>query len=163
MTPEPGSTSTSRSFSKHTPTAKQDLRVGHVRQRKMSSSEDDSEVPEQVSLSTSKQQVIGRTKDVAKELAQVVSKRKERNREKDRQLKQRSSKQGTEPTRDVKSSPGEDEQSRDPRLLPDHLFTAAFNQPSSAPGPSVPSDTPQKTQQRKRKRTYLTPKDQIIG
>jgi hypothetical protein len=46
------------------------IRVGHVHSTKMSS-EDDSDVPEQVSLSTSKQQAIGRKKDVAKELAQA--------------------------------------------------------------------------------------------
>jgi len=129
----------------------------------MSASEDDSDVPEQVSLSTSKRQVIGRNKDVAKELAQAESKRKEHNRERDRQLKQRSSKQSTELISDEGSSSGEDAEPKDPRLLPDHLFTAAFNQPSPTPGPSVPKDASLKTQQKVRKRAYLTPKDRIIG
>ena len=150
------------SFSKHAPTAKHP-RAGHVHHRSMSASEDDSDVPEQVSLSTSKRQVIGRRKGVTKELAQAGSKRKEHNRERDRQLKQQSSKQRTELVLDEESSSGEDEEPKDPRLLPDHLFAAAFSQPSPAPGPSVPKDAPQKTQQKVRKRAHLTPKDRIIG
>jgi len=126
----------------------------------MSTSEDDSDVPEQVPLSTSKRQVIGRRKDVAKELAQAGSKRKDHNRERDRQLKQQSSKQRTDLIPDEENSSGEDE---DPRLLPDHLFAAAFNQPSPAPGPSAPKDAPRKTRQKVRKRAHLTPKDRIIG
>ena len=128
----------------------------------MSTSGDDSDVPEQVPLSTSKRQVIGRRKDVAKELAQAGSKRKEHNRERDRQLKQQSSKQRADPIPDENSS-AEDEVVKDPRLLPDHLFAVAFNQPSPAPGPSVPEDAPHKPQQKVRKRAYLTPKDRIIG
>jgi len=140
------------------------LHIGHVRQRKMSSSEDDSDVPEQVPLSTSKRQVIGRKKNVAKELAQAKLKRKEHNRERDRQLKEQSSKQRTELiTGEQDSSSGDDEEPGDPRLLPDHLFAAAFNQPSPAPGPSVPKDAPPKNQLKKWKRTGLTPKDRIIG
>jgi len=153
---------TSRSFSKHAPTAKH-LRVGHVQQRKMSTSEDDSDVPEQVSLSSSKRQVIGKRKDVAKVLAQAESKRKEHNRERDRQLKQQSSKPRTNLIPDEENSSGEGEVAKDPRLLPDHLFAAAFNQPSPTPGPSVPKDAPHKTQQKVRKRAYLTPRDRIIG
>ena len=129
----------------------------------MSTSEDDSDVPEQVSLSTSKRQVIGRRRDVAKELAQAGSKRKEHNRERDRQLKQQSSNQRTDLIPDEESPPGEDEVAKDPRLLPDHLFVAAFSQPSPAPGPSVPKDAPRKTQRKVRKRASLTPKDRIIG
>ena len=132
----------------------------------MSSSEDDSDVPEQLSLSASKRQAIGRKTNVAKELAQAKSKRKERNRERDRQLKQRTSKQRTEVLLDEEeSSAGEDEgqQPKDPRLLPDHLFSAAFNKPFPAPGPSVPRDAPINTQQRERKRIHLTPKDRIVG
>lgn len=124
----------------------------------MSSSGDDSDVPEQVSLSISKLQVIGRKNDVAKELAQAKSKRKDRNREKDRQLKQRSSKQETELILD-----DEDGELKDPRLLPDHLFAVAFNQPPSASGPSAPRDAPPRARQRERKRSDLTPKDRIIG
>ena len=128
------------------------------------SSEDDSDVPEQVSLSNSKRQAIGRKKDVAKELAQVKLRRKEHNRERDRQLKEQSSKHRTELIPDEEdSSSGEDEEPKDPRLLPDRLFAAAFNQPSQALGQSVPKDTPPKYQQKKRKRTDLTPKDRIVG
>lgn len=125
----------------------------------------DSDVPEQVSLSTSKQQVIGRKKGVAKEVAQAKLKRKEHNRERDRQLKEQSSKQTTELISDSEeeSSSGEDEEPDDPRILPDHLFAAAFNQPPLAPAQSVPEDAPPKAQQRKRRRTDLTPKDKIIG
>jgi len=162
LTLEPSSTSNQPIIFK-TRAHSQILRVGHVQQRKMSTSEDDSDVPEQVSLSTSKQQVIGRKKDVAKELAQVGSKRKEHNRERDRQLKQQSSKQRTDLIPDEESSSEEDEVAKDPRLLPDHLFAAAFNQPSPEPGPSVPKDAPRKIQQKVRKRAYLTPKDRIIG
>ncbi|KAF9647630.1 hypothetical protein BDM02DRAFT_2530383 [Thelephora ganbajun] len=128
------------------------------------SSEDDSDIPEQVSLSTSKRQVIGRKKDVARELAQAKSKRKEHNRERDRQLKERSLKQNTELILDEEeSSSGEGETPKDPRLLPDHLFAAAFSQPFPAPAPSAHKDAHTKTQQKKRKRTDLTPKDRIIG
>jgi len=130
----------------------------------MSSSEDDSDVPEQVSLSTSKRQVIGRKRDVAKELAQAKSKQKEYNRERDRQLKDQSSKQRTQVIPDEEESPSaEVEEPKDPRLLPDRLFAAAFNQPSPSPGPSVPEDAPRKAGQKQRKRTDLTPKDRIIG
>lgn len=130
----------------------------------MSSSEDDSDVPEQVSLSTSKQQAIGRKKGVAKELAQAKLKRREYNRERDRQLKEQSSKPRTELAPDEEeSSSGEDKEPNDPRLLPDHLFATAFNQSSPAPAPSVRKDAPPKTQQKKRKRTDLTPKDATTG
>jgi len=133
----------------------------------MSSSEADSDVPEQVSLSTSKQQAIGRKKGVAKELAREKLKRKEHNRERDRQLKEQSSKHIAEliSGSEEESSSGEDETPNDPRILPDHLFAAAFNQPSTslAPAQSVPEDAPPKAQQRKRRRTDLTPKDKIIG
>lgn len=132
----------------------------------MSSSEADSDVPEQVSLSTSKQQAIGRKKGVAKDLARAKLKRKEHNRERDRQLKEQSSKHIAELISDSEeeSSSGEDETPpNDPRILPDHLFAAAFNQPPLAPAQSVPEDAPPKAQQRKRRRTDLTPKDKIIG
>jgi len=129
----------------------------------MSSSQEDSDVPEQVSLSTSKRQVIGRKKDVANELAQAKSKRKERNRERDRQLKEQSSKPKAEPILDEEESSGGDEEPNDPRFLPDHLFAAAFSQSLSAPVPCVPKGTPPNTQQKKRKRTGLTPKDRIVG
>jgi hypothetical protein len=129
----------------------------------MSSSDDDSDAPEHVSLSASKRQAIGRKKDVAKELAQVKLKRKEHNRERDRQLKQQSSKQRSRLVLDEESAAEGDEETADPRLLPDHLFAAAFNQPSPAPEPCLPEDVPHKTQQRKRKHTDLTPKDRIIG
>ena len=124
------------------------------------SSENDSDVPEQVSLSASKLQVIGRKKDVARELAQAKSKRKRLNRERDRQLKEQSSKQMAELIADSEEESSEDEEAGDPRLLPDHLFVAAFNQQS---GPSIPKDAPPKTQQRKRKRTDPKPKDRIVG
>lgn len=129
------------------------------------SSENDSDVPEHISLSASKRQVIGRKKDVARELAQAKLKRKQHNRERDRQLKGQSSKPQAAPVADpeVESSAEEGEGTKDPRLLPDHLFVAAFNQPSPAPGPSVPKDTPKKTERRNRKRTDLTPKDRIVG
>lgn len=129
----------------------------------MSSSEDDSDVPEQVSLSTSKKQAVGRKKDVAGELAKAKLKRKELNRERDRQLKERSLGQRAELISDEEeNSSGEDEEPSDPRLLPDHLFAAAFKQPSPAPVQPVPGkDAPPKTQ--KRRRTHLTPKDKIIG
>ena len=130
----------------------------------MSSSSEDSDIPEQVSLSTSKRQVIGRKKGVAKELAQAKLKRKEHNRERDRQLKEQSSKLGAELIPDEEeSSSGEDEEPNDPRTLPDHLFAAAFNKPSLAPVQSVPKDAPPKAQQKKRKRADLTPKDKMIG
>jgi hypothetical protein len=152
-----------RSFPKHTPTTKYH-RAGHVWQRKMSPSEDDSDGPEQVSLSTSRRQIIGRKKDVAKELAQAKSKQKEHNRERDRQLKEQSLKQRTELiTDEEETSSGEEEEPEDPRLLPDHLFAAAFGQPSPAPAPSVLKDASLKTQQKKRKRADLTLKDRIIG
>ena len=129
----------------------------------MPSSEDDSDVPEQVSLSASKQQVIGRTKSVAKELAQAKLRRKEHNRERDRQLKEQSSKQRTELISDEEeSSSGEDEEPNGSRLLPDHLFAAAFSQPSPAP-PSAPDKAPSETRQKKRRHPDLTPKDRIIG
>ena len=127
----------------------------------MSSSDYDSDAPEHVSLSASKRQAIGRKKDVAKELAQVKLKRKEHNRERDRQLKEQSSKQRSRPVVDEESAA--EEERGDPRLLPDHLFAAAFNQPSPAPDPRLPEDVPHKTQQRKRKHADLTPKDRIIG
>lgn len=129
----------------------------------MSSSEDDSDVPEQVSLSASKQQVIGRTKGIAKELAQVKLKQKARNRERDRQLKEQSLKQRAELIPDEEGSRGEDEESDDPRLLSDHLFAAAFNQPPQAPVQSVSKDAPPKAQQKKRKRADPTAKDKILG
>ena len=128
----------------------------------MSSSEDDSDVPEQVSLSTSKKQVVGRKNDVAKELAKAKLKRKELNQERDRQLKEQSSKQRAESILDEESSSGEDGEINDPRLLPDHLFAAAFKQPSPAPVRPVPKDALPKIQ-KKRKRTHLTPKDKMIG
>jgi hypothetical protein len=128
----------------------------------MSSSEGDSDVPEQVSLSASKKQVVGRKKDVAGELAKAKLKRKELNRERDRQLKERSSGQTAELIPDEGSSSGEDEEPNDPRLLPDHLFAAAFKQPSPAPVRPVPKDAPPKIQ-KKRKRIHLTPKDKMIG
>ena len=157
LTLEPSSTcNRSRSFSKHAPTAKY-LHASHVSQRKMSS-EDDSDVPEQISLSTSKRQAVGRRKDVAKELSQAKLKQKEHNRERDRQLKQQSSKQRTELTPDNR-----DAEPKDPRRLPDHLFATAFNQPSPAPEPSVPKGVPLKTLQKERKRSDLTPRDQIVG
>ena len=159
---EPSSTFNRRINSKHTPTAKY-LHVGHVQRHKMSSSED-SDVPEQVSLSTSKQQAIGRKKGVAKELSQAKLKRKEHNRERDRQLKEQSSKQRAELIPDEEeSSSGEDEEPNDPRILPDHLFAAAFNQTSLIPAQSVLKDAPPTAQQKKRKRTDLTPKDKMIG
>lgn len=130
----------------------------------MTSSQEDSDVPEQVSLSTSKRQVIGRKKDVANELAQEKSKRKERNRERDRQLKERSSKQRAEPIPDEEgSSSGGDEEPSDPRFLPDHLFAAALSQPFPAPVPCVPEGAASNAQQKKRKRSDLTPKDRIVG
>ena len=128
----------------------------------MPSSEDDSDVPEQVSLSTSKKQVVGRKKDIAGELAKAKLKRKELNRERDRQLKERSLGQSTELISDEEDPSGEDEEPNDPRLLPDHLFTAAFNQQSPAPARPVPKDAAPKIQ-KKRKRVHLTPKDKIIG
>lgn len=131
----------------------------------MMSPENDSDVPEHVSLSTSKRQVIGRQKDVAKELSQAKLKQKQHNRERDRQLKEQSLKKWAPPVADSgeESSAKEDEEAKDPRLLPDHLFVAAFNQPPPAPKTSVPKDATPKTQKRRRKRTDLTPKDQIVG
>lgn len=131
----------------------------------MSSSQEDSDVPEQVSLTASKRQAIGRKKDIAKELVQAKLKRKERNREKDRQLKERSSKQTGGLVPDEEESPsGEDGEPNDPRLLPDHLFAAAFNQPLPAPVPYVPKSTPlPNTRHKKRKHDDLTPKDRIMG
>lgn len=134
---------------------------------RMSSSENDSDAPEHVSLSASKRQAIERRKDVAEGLAQAKSKRKEHNRERDRQLKEQSSKQRAALIADSESederSTEEGEEAKDPRLLPDHLFAAAFNQSSSISGPSVPKHAPPKTRQRKRKRTDLSPKDRIVG
>lgn len=129
------------------------------------SSENDSDAPEHVSLSTSKLQVIERKKDVARELAQVKSKRKQHNRERDRQLKGQSSKQRAKPVAESEeeSSAEEDEEEKDQRLLPDHLFAAAFNQPLPAPGPSAPKDAPPKTRQKRRKQVHLTPKDRLVG
>ena len=129
---------------------------------KMSSSGDDLDVPEQVSLSTSKRQVIGRKKDVAKELAQAKSKQKEHNRERDRQLKQQTPKQNTDL---IPDDIDEDGEPKDPRLLPDHLFAAAFNRPSTPPtsGPSVSTGAPLKTRHKERKRSDLIPKDRVIG
>lgn len=129
----------------------------------MSSSEDDSDVPEQVSLSASKKRAVGRKKDVANELAKAKLKRKELNQERDRQLKERSSKQKAEPIIDEEeNSSGEDEELNDPRLLPDHLFAAAFKQPSPVPVRPAPKDAHPKIQ-KKRKRAHLTPKDKMIG
>ena len=128
----------------------------------MSSSED-SDVPEQVPLSTSKQQVIGRKKGVAQVLAQAKSRQKEHNRERDRQLKEQSSKQRAELIPGEECSSGEDGELNDPRTLPDHLFVAAFSQPPLAPVQSISKDAPPKAQQKKRKRTDLTPKDKMIG
>lgn len=133
----------------------------------MSSSENDSDAPEHVSLSASKRQAIDRRKDVAKELAQSKSKQKEHNRERDRKLKEQSSKQRsaliTDSEPEDERSAEEDEEAKDPHLLPDHLFAAAFNQSSSLSGPSVPKHASPKTRQRKRKRTDLSPKDRIVG
>jgi hypothetical protein len=60
-------------------------------------------------------------------------------------------------------STDEDAAAKDPRLLPDHLFAAAFSQPSSAPDSSVPEDALQETRQRKRKRADLGSRDRVIG
>ena len=86
-------------------------------------------------------------------------KRKQHNQERDRQLKEQSSKRWRGSVADSE----EDEEAKDPRLLPEHLFVAAFNQPPPAPGSSVPKDASQKTQHRNRKRTDPTPKDRIVG
>lgn len=133
--------------------------------RQMSSGENDSDIPEHISLSTSKRQVIGRKKDVARELAQAKSKRRQHNRDRDRQLKERSSKQRAAPLPDPEeeSSAEEDEEAKDPRLLPDHLFVAAFNRPPPTPETCAPKGAPPKTQQKRRKRTDTTQKDQTIG
>ena len=138
----------------------------------MSSSENDSDsdVPEHVPLSTSKKQVIGRRKNVEKELALEKSKRKERNRARDRQLKERSltnQQWGLTSDADSQAEPGEESlakeegRTNDSRFLPDHLFAAAFNRPSPTAGPR--DAVPTKTQERKRKRADLTPKDKMIG
>jgi hypothetical protein len=133
----------------------------------MSSSENDSDIPEHVPLSASKRQVIGRKKDVAKELAQAKMRRKEHNQERDRRLKEQASKQQVALIADSESegerSTEENAEAKDPRLLPDHLFAAAFNQPPPVPGPSVLEDVPPKVQQGKRKRTDLASRDRAIG
>ena len=133
----------------------------------MSSSENDSDIPEHVPLSDSKRQVIGRKKDVAKELAQAKLRRKEHNRERDHRLKEQALKQqaaliaDSEP--EEERSTEEDAEAKVPRLLPDHIFAAAFNQPPPVPGPPVLEDAPPKTQQGKRKRTDPAQRDRVIG
>lgn len=162
LTLEPSSTSNQRINFKTRAHSKTPRRSRAATQM---SSENDSDVPEHISLSTSKRQVIRRQKDVARDITQTKLKRKQHNRERDRQLKEQSSRQRAEPLANPveEDSAEENEEAKDSRLLPDHLFVAAFNRPLLTPEPSVPKNAPLKTQQRKRKRAGLTPKDRIMG
>jgi hypothetical protein len=92
--------------------------------------EDDSDAPEQISLPTPKRQIIGRKKDIAKELPLVKSKRMEHDRERDRQPKEQPLKQRKKPiAEEGEASSRVDEEPENLRPLPDHLFAAALNQP----------------------------------